>query len=231
MGRGALHSVAAAQDWAPAPPGVVSGAGDNALERLITGDEPVVFRGDAEQVALVELKVAAIRVLPVQSVRSFFGLGHFGRRVWFYHELRPALGERTRAFWDAREATIRAGLLASGEYERAMAAFRTRILPLVHAPATIEALLACENPNAKRGCVESWRSRRWALVRRAHPQARAIDATLDGPTLPRDDYRLQWRLLGRYRDLEAGPPWLTTAGHARLRQRLDGLEVGLGEGP
>lgn len=227
-----------AQDWAPAPgtgssAAPFTGAGDNAFAALISpqnAPDPrppdlVHFRGSFEQVAIVRLKIAAVRALPVQSVRSFFGLGHFGRRVWFYHELRTALPTDVRTFWDQREPRIRSGLLASGRVERSMEQFRTRILPLVHARATIDALLACSTlPEQQAFIAERWRTRRWSVLRRAHPLAAAIDAALtEGPV--GYNFRLQWRLLGAYPDLERGPPWLTTAGHATLRQRLDWLEV------
>lgn len=226
-----------AQDWAPAPGTRTSaapftGAGDNAFAALIAAqdvpDPGPQFRGSFEQVAIVRLKIAAVRTLPVQSVRSFFGLGHFGRRVWFYHELRSALPDDVRAFWDRREPLIRAGLLASGRVERSMERFRNGILPLVHARATIDALLACGTPAEQQAFLaERWRTRRWSVLRRAHPLAAAIDAALtEGPVA--GNFRLQWRLLGQYPDLERGPPWLTTAGHSVLRQRLDGLDVSQG---
>ncbi len=214
-----------AQDWAPGSP-PFSGAGDNAFTALLVGNAggPVVFHDRFEQTALVRLKVAALRMLPVQSVRSFFGLGHFGRRIWFYHELRASLDPRVRLFWDEREPSIREGLLQSGRYEQALARFRTRFLPLVQSQESIDALFACRTPSEQQAFVaEVWRSRRWSILRRAHPLAAAIDRELDLPVA--GNFRLQWRLLGCYPDLEAGPPWLTTAGHAGLRKSLDRLEI------
>lgn len=208
-----------AQDWGPPPPGPdFRGAGDHAFAHAIAHPEaPVRLTDSFAQVALVNLKLAAIAALPVGSVRSFLGLGHFGRRVWFYHELRPRLVDDERAFWDAREPAIRAGLLGEGDVERAMARFRRRLLPLCHGSATVEALLDQPTLEAQREWLaRRWLTAPWRALRRVSPEARAVDALLQ-TTLARTSPELQWRLLGRYLDLEAGPAWLTTAGHRALR--------------
>lgn len=114
--------------------------GDAALDALARGAERVVLvapRGARR--ALVDLKIAAARELPVQSVRSFFGLGDFGRRVWFYHHLRGALPPEARAWWDAREDRVRGGLAASGAFGAALDRFRRLARP---AHRSIEALFS-----------------------------------------------------------------------------------------
>ncbi len=202
-----------------------TGAGESLFDAVIqNADSRVEHRGTPEQEALVRLKLAAVRLLPVQSVRSFLGLAHFGRRVWFYHEIRPLLLPQTRAFWDDREALIRAGLFASGGHERAMTSFRRRFLPLAHRPSTIDALLAQTSlPEQLDWAERHWFTPRWRLLARTHPLARAVDVAIR--TRPAaTDYRLQWRLLGRFLDLEAGPLWLTTPGHKALRAGLDRID-------
>lgn len=214
----------AAQDLDPQTGPVYAGAGDAAFEAVIRGDAEVRYADDAAQAALVELKAVAVRVLPVQSVRSFLGFGHFGRRVWFYHELRGALSDGARAYWDAREPRIRAGLCDAGQAEQRCARFRARMLPLAHRLPVIEALFACRSLAEQAAFVaERWDTRRWRIVA-AHPEGRAIARALR-TRLAADDPGLQWRLLGRYPDLERGPAYLRTAGHAALRAGLDRLRI------
>lgn len=210
----------ATQDWEDDEPGqtTFTGTGDNAFARVI-GDPLVIvtLRAPFPEAALVELKLAAVRLLPVQSVRSFFGLGHFGRRVWFYHEVRPTLPEAVRTFWDGHEADIREGLLGQGEREIGIAAFRRRMVGLCHSGSTIDALFAHSTQGAQGAWAQQhWFNTRWRLATRVHPLARPIDDAVRH-TLAVDNFRLQWRLLGRYLDLERGPAWLTTAGHKALR--------------
>lgn len=213
-----------AQDLDPQPGPVYVGAGDAAFEAVIRGDVEVRYADDPAQTALVALKVAAVRGLPVQSVRSFLGFGHFGRRVWFYHELRGALSDGVRAFWDAREPWIRAGLCDAGAAEQRIARFRARLLPLAHRLGVVEALFACRSlPEQQAFVAERWNTRRWRVIA-AHPEGRAIADALR-TRLAADDAGLQWRLLGRYPDLERGPAYLRTAGHAALRAGLDRLRI------
>lgn len=116
--------------------------GDGALDALARGAERVVLVApDAASRALAELKGAAVRELPVQSVRSFAGLGDFGRRVWFYHHIRGRLGGDARAWWDAREERIRAGLVGGGAFGAALDRCRRLLRP---ARPAIEALFALD---------------------------------------------------------------------------------------
>ena len=97
------------------------------------GEEPsevLASSPDPALRAVVELKCAALRMLPVQSFRSLLGIGYFGRRVWFYHYLRDALSGETRRYWDTRESLIREGLLLGGLWEQRLDQFRREILPL-----------------------------------------------------------------------------------------------------
>ena len=209
----------AAQDWDEPPAGPrYSGAGDHAFARVIADPEArVTFSDVPAQLALVRLKLVAVRILPVQSVRSFCGLAHFGRRVWFYHELRASLSEADRAFWDQREPAIRAGLLAHGDVELDMARFRTRILPICHSAETVEELFTADTLEAQAEWLQRrWSTRRWRGLVALHPHARRLDRLL-ASTLASTSPLLQWALLGRHLDLERGPAWLTTAGHKALR--------------
>ncbi len=226
-------ALAFAQDWpaapecAPLPGPVYRGAGDAALAAVIASPEScaaVVFRDRFPQAALVQLKVAAVRVLPVQSVRSFLGLGHFGRRVWFYHELRASLTEPVRAYWDARERDIRSGLLTQGRYERDIERFRVHLLPRLLPAGLLDTLESLETLSEQQAWVaENLQRRRWTLAG-LHPVARRLNALLTTVHLP-ESPELQWRLYGRYLDLERGPPYLSTAGHKLLRAGLDRVRV------
>lgn len=210
----------AAQDWEDDSPGqtTFTGAGDNAFAAVIA--DPLVqvtVRAPFPQAALVELKLAAVKLLPVQSVRSFFGLGHFGRRVWFYHELRPTLSDAVRTYWDGHEADIREGLLGRGEREIGIAGFRLKVLGLCHARPTIDAVFAHSTRGAQTDwAAQHWFNARWRLATRLHPLARPVNDAVRN-TLAADNFRLQWRLLGRYLDLDRGPAWLTTSGHRALK--------------
>lgn len=95
---------------------------DPALSALALGATEVgLVPGDMGEEARRALELAALAELPVQSTRSLLGYGAAGRRVWFYHHLRPRLPAAVQAFWDAREERIRLGILQQGDRERSVA--------------------------------------------------------------------------------------------------------------
>lgn len=228
----------------------ICSAGDNSFALAIAGARRVTCIDlSFPQVALAELKLEAVRSLPVQSVRSLFGLGHFGRRVWFYHYLRERLRPEVRAYWDHHEELIRLGLLEQGRFEKYLATFRTRVLPLVHGRDTIDALLACRTLEEQAEFYAArWDTWRWrglfrlffsrAVMSRTgrSPEhfaqvegevssrflARARHALTEVPV--GDNFFLRWMLTGEHGDPERGPAWLTTEGHARLKAAADRVE-------
>ena len=111
----------------------ICAAGDNSFALAIAGAESVTAIDlSGPQIALAKLKLAAAVAFDVERFRSFLGVGPIGQRVFLYHELRDALDDDVRAFWDGHEEWIRTGVLGCGKFERYLATFRTRLLPHGH---------------------------------------------------------------------------------------------------
>ncbi len=223
-------------------------SGDEGLSLAIAGAGSVeIAAPTAGARALVELKRAALRALPVQSVRSLFGLGHSGRRVWFYHYLRPGLDDAAQRFWDAHEAVVREGILGAGAAEREMALFRSRVLPLTVGRSAVSALLGAATDEARAAVLSARWGWRWRAAGRiwAPRLARAAAAPSTGePAILRHSAwqrlqaalassapnpALEWLLTGTWSDLDAGPPWVSSAGHALLRARTESIHVTLAD--
>lgn len=229
----------------------IASAGDNSFALAIAGARSVTAVDlSFPQVALATYKLACARHLPVQSVRSALGYGDFGRRVWFYHHLRDRLPDDVRAYWDAHEETIRGGIAGSGRFERYLDTFRTRVLPLVHDRATIDALFGCRSLEAQRAFYTSrwdgWRWRglfrlffsRFVMARsgRSKEQFAQVEGAVADRFLARarhaltelpldDNFFVQWMLQGRFSDLERAHPYLSTDGHAKLKAAGDRVRV------
>lgn len=214
--------------------------GDSGLALLLAGAaEVVVGVDDAASSALVHLKLAALRALPPQSVRSLLGAGAPGRRVWFYHHVRGALPPEARAWWDAHEGLVREGILDGGRWERILSRYRRAVLPRALPAGAVDSLLDGRGPDA----IAPFRSPVWALATRAalHPRWRRwsgvsaqadADQPVDGRVRramergrPGDNPLLVRLLRGWSPDPELGPPYLTASGHARLQPLLDRLTV------
>lgn len=227
----------------------ICSAGDNAFALAIDGARSVTCLDlSGPQLALAELKLVAARSLPLSGFRSLLGLDDFGRRVWFYHQIRDALGPRARSWWDAHEVHIRLGLLGSGRFERYLETFRTRVLPVVHRRRTIEDFFDQPDLAAQRAFfAERWDSRRWRGLFRLFFSERLMAAMgrspahfryVEGPVgeaflrraervlteLPLDDNPyVQWMLRGRFADPERTHPYLSATGHAALGAAAEGL--------
>lgn len=195
--------------------------------------------------ALVELKLVAARELPVEGYRCLLGLDPAGRRVFYYHLVRPALSEASRAWWDAREELIRLGLAACGTWERHLEGFRLRVLPMVHRAATLEEALSVHEPeDARRFFEERFDSvafRAGARAWFAAPVMRALglpalpegwlDRLVEGLAScpPSRSWLARFALTGALDDLEGAWPQLTSWGHAALRGAARRLHLVHGE--
>lgn len=213
---------------------VFEASGDDALTIGAMGVRTVhAYAPDAGAHALVALKRAAARELPAQSVRSLLGLGHFGRRVWFYHYLRPGLPPDVQAWWDPREAAIREGIAEAGVVEHAMTDLRVRVLPWVVGRAAVGALLAAPTLDAQQAVLHGrWRGLRWrAAGRVALPRLARLagadetdalarfDAVLSRVPLAQSPYA-RWLLSGAWPEPDGAPVWSTPAGLAALKPRI-----------
>lgn len=207
--------------------------GDLAFALAIAGASAVTWASaDPGAHALVELKLAAARELPVEGYRCLLGLDPGGRRVFYYHLIRAALSEPCRAWWDAREELIRLGLATCGVWERHLEGYRLRVLPLLGAKSVMDELLGVADPEAARALIRerldrsAWRAatRAWfssAVLRGLGvepPPARWLERLLDGlaEPVPARSFLVRFALTGEIGDPEQAWPQLSTWGHGAL---------------
>jgi S-adenosylmethionine-diacylglycerol 3-amino-3-carboxypropyl transferase len=193
----------------------------------------------------VALKLAGAEALEYEDYLVLLGLRPGDARA-AYRRTSEALDDDARAFWDEHQALLDEGALRCGKFERYLAMFRQRVLPLVHSRAVIDGLLALDRPEAQRRYFDArWNSRRWRALFRVFFSRRVMARLGRSPEhfaqvhgsvaerllartehvlteLPvRQNPFLQWILTGGYPDLEVAHPYLTRAGFARLKERAD----------
>jgi S-adenosylmethionine-diacylglycerol 3-amino-3-carboxypropyl transferase len=232
----------------------IAAAGDNVLA-LLTDDPARIVAVDvnAAQVALLQLKVAAIRTLPEAGrVAAFLGAAPAGDRVQTYRRVvRPALPGSARGHWDAHLADIEDGVIHTGRFERYLSVFRRRILPLVPGRDTVRAMLRVTNLDDQRRIYrERWDSWRWRLLFRlffsrsllrrfgrdpaffenseiddigAHYLARAEHALVDIPIW--SNPYVAYILTGGFGTTDQMPDYLRPDMQEIIRARLDRIEV------
>jgi S-adenosylmethionine-diacylglycerol 3-amino-3-carboxypropyl transferase len=236
---------------APRPGGTyvaIASAGDNALAMLAAQPARVIaLDREPAQLAALALRVAAYRRLSHAELLGLIGSRPHDDRLALYARCRPALDGDARAFWDARPAAIRGGIGGAGRFEGYLSLFRRALLPAIHAPGTVRALLNCTGAERARFYDERWDSVRWRLVFRAffaRPAMSALGrdprffAHADGPVAE----RLLARVARSLRDDDAGANpylrWILTGTHGpelplalreesfdAIRANLDRLEI------
>jgi len=135
----------------------IASAGDNAFALLVGGAEVVAVDLSAAQLALVELKRAAIRELDDESVLRFLGVQPSDDRLRVYRGLDVA--PETRAL--LKDEDIARGVIHAGRFENYFRLFRRWVLPLVHSRGDVERLLA---PHAPDFYAREWNTWRWRAM-------------------------------------------------------------------
>ena len=142
----------------------IASAGDNAIAMAAQGAKTVIAIDlSAAQLACLELRVAAYRVLEHPELLELYGSRPSARRGELFRRCSAELSPAVRDFWADRPAHIDAGFAARGKFEYYFTVFRRFVLPLVHGPRTCARLLA-SGPESERlafynGVWDSWRWR------------------------------------------------------------------------
>lgn len=231
----------------------IASAGDNAFALLAAGAEVVAADLSAAQLALVELKRAAIRRLGHEEVLAFLGMRRSAEdRRSVYERLERDLPGRAREFWRERLAEVADGVIHHGRFEGYFRLFRQRVLPLIHRQKTVLALLDEKDEAARREFYRrTWNNLRWRLLFRIFfgrfamgrlgrdPEFfRYVEGSVAERLLARTEYALtvlpgsanpymEYILTGSFR--RALPPYLRPEVFPDLKKSLDRLT--LVEGP
>jgi S-adenosylmethionine-diacylglycerol 3-amino-3-carboxypropyl transferase len=119
---------------------MVAGAGCNLFSALLNQPARVVAVDiNPAQIALVELKLAAIRALDHAAFLAFMGVTPSADRVQVYQQLRSSLPAAAQAFWDTHHDDLNRGLLHAGRVEQMFAEFPA-VWAQIQAPEVIERL-------------------------------------------------------------------------------------------
>jgi S-adenosylmethionine:diacylglycerol 3-amino-3-carboxypropyl transferase len=230
----------------------IASAGDNAFVLLAAGAEVVAADLSPAQLALVELKRAAIRRLGYPEALAFLGVRQGEDRRPVYELLEHDLTPRARDFWRERLDEVADGVIHHGKFEDYFRLFRQRVLPLIHRRRTVLGLLAERDEAARRKFYrEEWDNLRWRLLFRVFfsrfmmgrlgrdPEFfRYVEGSVAERILGRVEYALtvlpahtnpylEYILRGEFKT--SIPPYLRPEVFADLKRNLDRLT--LFEGP
>ena len=228
----------------------VTSGGCTALRLLAEGPrELVCVDFNPAQNYLLELKLAAIRTLPLEECRRFLGARRGAGRVEMYRQVSALLSPEARAFWDRRTAQIEAGVLYAGATESMARWMRRLTFGWIHPPRMLRRLLRQPDLRAQASFYrETWSNRRWqsslrlafhpllfrwvygrGFLRRLGSQDMSrlwIEKIERGFTdIPaRSNYFLSQLFWGKFPPGEEGmPPYLREPAYARIRANSERL--------
>jgi S-adenosylmethionine-diacylglycerol 3-amino-3-carboxypropyl transferase len=217
----------------------IASAGDNVLALLLAEPRSIVAVDiSGPQLALLELKLAALERLSHPDFTCLLGARDGADRLGLYARASERLGANARAFWDAHLGELDRGVLRAGMLERYFERFREQHIPpeaerlldlddrerqaalydrLLGTPEFEAAVRATFTPEAMAGRARDATQFRYVDTDDApgHLLRRLRYVCTQLPT--RGNFYLEWFLTGRYRDLDAGPPFLRPANFERLR--------------
>lgn len=230
----------------------IASAGDMPLSLLALGANTVdAVDVDPAQIHLARLKLAAVRSLDRGDAVAFLGFvpapAH-QRMVWLHH-LLPALPEPSRRFWLRNKQPVQSGAILAGRYEQYVARIVRFALPILGRKG-FDALFACTSLEQQQEVFRShFDRRRMRLLFDVafHPKvfsSRGMDPrslqhrdaqvplgqqyfqhfrALCTATPAWQNHLLQLTLLGRVRDVDVVPAYLSEDGVRVVRERADHL--------
>ena len=143
----------------------IASGGDNSFALAADGATVIAADLSPAQLAMCELKRAAIRALDHEKLLAFIGVTDSPERLATYHALSSALPVDARAFWDGRPHEIRDGIVHAGKFERYFATFRRRVVPLIHPRRVVARLLSNRDREARTAFYRDvWNNWRWRLM-------------------------------------------------------------------
>jgi S-adenosylmethionine-diacylglycerol 3-amino-3-carboxypropyl transferase len=230
----------------------IGSAGCNVLALLL--DEPrriTAIDLNPAQAALVELKLAGIRLLSYEELVCLVGARDGYDRLGLYDRVRTRLSPAARRFWDERPAHLVAGVMHTGRLDRYFQGFQRDHLPSLVPAGVVAELLSLDDRAAQRAlfdrhfdtpafraCFASYFGREAQAREGRDPSQLSYVGDVDVTGMlwerfryacteiaTRGNFYLEYFFTSRYRDLELGPPYLGRYAFERLRNLVDRVEI------
>jgi len=114
---------------------------------------------------LLELKIAALKELNPQKVFQFLGYSTCSNRIEVFQNIKKHLSPDAALMWSNNLKLVEEGIVHCGMFEKYLALFRKKILPLIHSKKRITQLLSPKSKeDQKQFYLSKWESYRWRLL-------------------------------------------------------------------
>jgi len=144
----------------------ITGSGSRTLDLLTTHPDLIVsIDMNHCQNFLLELQMAAIKLLEYQEMLGFIGITEMKDRVGEYRKLRGTLSPAARSYWDANTGAIGEGVFYSGRWERYFGMLATMVERF--RPEKRQDLFACPDRESQKSFWEAeWEGPAWKVFLR-----------------------------------------------------------------
>jgi len=144
----------------------ICSSGDNSLSMLAHQPELVLAIDlNPAQIACLELRIAAFKVLEYEELLAFLGVDEHSNRQNTYELIKSHMSSQSKAFWDAHLAKIKNGVIYEGKFENYFRLFRSYILPLMHRKKTVDLLVSKKSIEKQLIFYEkTWNNINWRLL-------------------------------------------------------------------
>ena len=159
----------------------ITSGGCNVLAFLLDDPRKVIALDvNPHQGYLLELKMAAFRMLSYRGNLEFFGVRPCSARVACYRRrLRPCLSGDAARFWDGQPRKIARGIIHAGRYERYMRLLRKTVVAGFGKRRLIKRMFETDGRAEREKLYrEKWQGVWWKLLTRRHAQPAAQFAAL-----------------------------------------------------
>jgi S-adenosylmethionine-diacylglycerol 3-amino-3-carboxypropyl transferase len=231
----------------------IASSGCNALAMLLAGARSVTaIDMSPAQIALVELKLAGIRSLSHEDFVPFMGATDSATpRLSVYEQLRPQLTPTSQAFWDTHHEDIEGGVIHCGRFDQYLRLFLEKHLPKVWPADAAEHILdapaladqkrvydtECDNEEYRQLLRWFAGKEMIAMSGRDAAQLKYVDVGDVGDhflgrfrhglvnVATAGNFYMEYNLLGKYRNVEAGPFYMRSANFERLKGMVDNVHL------
>ena len=232
----------------------IASAGDNSFALLLDKPKKVIALDlNPAQIALCELKMAAIAELNWNDCMEFLGALDSDNRTEVYHTIRQLLSNSTKDFWDSNLFAIHGGVIHMGKFEKYFSIFRRFILPLIHTKSEINGLLMNKTLSEEEEYYDNvWNNWRWRklikiffgkfllgrlgrdpeffrYVQKIDVSTQLLERAKYAMTaLPTyNNWFMEFILTGKYGDLDMAHPYMNKDNFMQLKSLLSRLELRL----
>ena len=228
----------------------ITSGGCNLLSFLIDDPKAVIALDlNPHQNHLLELKMAAFRLLTYDNVLEFLGVRKCDVRLKFYELLRIVLSKSAREYWDSKLIDIKRGVIHCGRYEDYMKLLR-KCLRVIVSQETISAFFDIEDCDNRKLLFEKrWKNWKWKLFTKVllsrktmsllfdeaffkylksdfsfgeHFASKVERALTELPII--ENYFLRYILIGNYDEAHL-PPYLCKENFEVIRNRLNRITI------